>query len=142
MDQWSAFFATKIGRIVLSLIASAATFVNCGGNNVLHRSVDLVEPSAKTVKSLLPHSWIILIPPLHLEFFSIWMLPETLQKDINKVNANLKQVWNPRVINPTDLVDKDADGHPDFGSLKDPIHYSTKIVFQIQSRIEGLLVDR
>ncbi|MCB1306181.1 MAG: SGNH/GDSL hydrolase family protein [Leptospiraceae bacterium] len=142
MDQWADFFETKTGRFVLWLLRPAIDFVNLGGNNALHRKAEIIESASSRVKSFLPESWIILIPPIHVDYFSILVPPDSLQKDINRINKALRKEWAPRVIDPSPLVDRDSDGIPDEGALGDPVHYAIRVVKEMQAGIEYLALDR
>lgn len=136
LDQWVAFFETWIGKLVLWLVGDAETVCNLGGNNALHRKMKTVPESARELHAIRPDAWIILIPPIHFDFFSILVQPKQLRKDIEKINKELRKEYKPRIIDPEPLVDKDENGEPDPGSLKDAVHYADRLVFEIQTVIE------
>jgi hypothetical protein len=99
---------------------------NIGGNFVLQGLMSEAEESLLKLWKLFPHSFNILIPPIHTSLLESVPNDIDYEYDVEIINSYITRFWGIRAINLRLLFLNPWTNDSWYGYLSDPVHYSFK----------------
>lgn len=133
VQDWERLLKSKDWPRVRNLIGGSKVIINIGGNCALKKQMTGVRKGYEAIKSAFPKAYLIKVPPTWAEVAD----PE-IKKRMITVNRFADEVFGKRALDPSALVDMNADGLPDIGALQDAVHYSKATLKLMRPIIEAL----
>lgn len=130
-DSWNDFFNSPgVGQWVYAELrkfvnGGAKVIQNVGGNNVLQRQMNILEPALVSLKKLMPESFACTTPPIHLSFFAALGWPkDVIETDIKKCNSLIAGLWGQKTIDLYQPFIDASTGEAYPFILRDMVHWS------------------
>lgn len=123
-DEWVDFFQTKNGLSIYKEIISSHILWNIGGNHILHKKMDILESSLKSLFELFPISFNCFVPPIWSKYLEYNQILIDTHQQVQLCNKYILEIWKDRAIDTfTPFMNWDRQ-EPFVLAHKDLVHFS------------------